>query len=308
MLDENELTGSDPYIQRISDILEKCKPYTCSDFNSETEAFTSDLGGMIFQNVDGNRTNFDSFSMELERLNFKFQIIGLAETNIGVEDSSVYQLDGYKPFYQDKHASKSKGTGVALYISNKLNAVVKEELSWVTKNLETLFVTIQHKEPLHVCVLYRPPSGDSSEAITEFKRIIEMCPKKNVYFLGDFNINLHDEFSKIVHDFENTTLGLGLSPLISTYTHERPGCKKTCIDNILTNSIESAVLSGSISTFYSIFSTHHFLQISRLLRNISNSMITVAQMSRNLLKNLRMNCQLNHQRISQNFSVFLMTS
>ena len=129
MLDENELTGSDPYIQRISDILEKCKPYTCSDFNSETEAFTSDLGGMIFQNVDGNGTNFDAFSMELERLNFRFQIIALAETNVGVEDSSVYQLDGYKPFYQDKQASKSKGTGVALYISNKLNAAVKEELS-----------------------------------------------------------------------------------------------------------------------------------------------------------------------------------
>jgi hypothetical protein len=122
MLDENELNGTDPYIQSISDILDKCKPYTCRDFNLETESFMSNLGGMIFQNIDGNKTNFDAFSMELERLNFKFQIIGLAETNVEVEDSSVYQLNGYRSFYQEKHVCKSKGTGVALYITNKLNA------------------------------------------------------------------------------------------------------------------------------------------------------------------------------------------
>ena len=38
----------------------------------------------IFQNIDGNKTNFDTFSLELERVAEKFQIIGLAETNITV--------------------------------------------------------------------------------------------------------------------------------------------------------------------------------------------------------------------------------
>ena len=70
-------------------------------------------------------------------------------------------------FYQDKHINKAKGSGVALYLKDELNGVVNEELSCVTKNLETLFITIQHDEPLHVGVLYRPPSGNASEALIE---------------------------------------------------------------------------------------------------------------------------------------------
>ena len=200
---------------------------------------------MLFQNIDGNRTNFDAFSMELQRIALQFQIIGLAETNVGIDESSVYKLEGYNSHYQDKCNNKTKGTGVALYIKEELNAVVNDELSWVTKNLETLFVTIQHDEPVYVGVIYRPPSGNYTEALNELKKIVELCPKRNVYLLGDFNINLHDDNSTLAQDFENLTLGSGFSPLISTYTHEKPGCNQTCIDNILTNNIESSVYSGT---------------------------------------------------------------
>ena len=158
MLDDNERNGTDPYLQKMSSILENCKQYTIRDFNSVIEPYQKDGGGMIFQNIDGNRTNFDTFSVELERLSFKFQVIGLAETNVEQADSQIYQLDGYKHFYQDKHVNKAKGTGVALYVKESLNAVVEEELSWVSKNLETLFITIQHDEPVHVGVVYRVSS------------------------------------------------------------------------------------------------------------------------------------------------------
>ena len=207
----------------------------------------------IFQNIDGNKTNFDAFSLELERIAEKFQIIGLAETNVSADESSVYQLEGYNSFYQSKHINKTKGTGVAIYAKESLNAVVNNELSWVTKNLETLFITVQHDEPLHIGVLYRPPSGDSTEALNELSKIAELCPKKNVYILGDFNINVHDQSSKIVDDFENIIFGLGLVPLISISTHHKPGCKETCIDNILTNSTDDVTHSGTISTSIS----HH---------------------------------------------------
>ena len=208
---------------------------------------------MIFQNIDGNRTNFDAFSLDIERIAFRFQIIGLAETNIGADESPVYKLEGYNAYYQEKHVNKAKGTGVALYVEDSLNAVVNDDLSWVTKNLETLFVTIQHDEPLHVCIVYRPPGGDSTEALLELEKIIELCPKKSVNFLGDFNINLHDLKSKLVSNFETVISGLGLVPVISTYTHEKPGCKESCIDNILTNDIENTVCSGTIDTSVS----HH---------------------------------------------------
>ena len=248
-----EADDYDPCIQKMSDILETCTNYTLRDFNTHVTPHMQSHFSTFFQNIDGNKTNFDALSLELERVAKKFQIIGLAETNVSAEESSVYQLEGYNSFYQSKQINKLKGTGVALYVSESLNAVVNNDISWVTKNLETLFVTIQHNEPLHIGVLYRPPSGDSTEALNELRKIIEMCPKKNVYILGDFNINMHDKSSKLVDDFENIIFGLGLSPLISISTHHKPGSNKTCIDNILTNSCDNVSHSGTISTCIS----HH---------------------------------------------------
>ena len=186
----------DPCIQKISDTLETCTAYALKDLNTHITPHMQNNFSAIFQNIDGNKTNFDAFSLELERVSEKFQIVGLAETNVDVLESTVYQLEGYNCFYQNKHVSKIKGSGVALYVKENLNAVASDELSWVTKNLETLFITVQHDEPLHIGVLYRPPSGDSTEALNELRKIIEMCPKKNVYILGDFNINMHDNSSK----------------------------------------------------------------------------------------------------------------
>ena len=253
MIDCSREDDIDPYLQKISDILEQCRSFSIKDFNTGMQPYVNNNCSMIFQNIDGNRTNFDAFSMDLERISLKFQIIGIAETNIGIDESTVYKLEGYNSYYQEKHVNKNKGTGVALYIEESLNAVVNDNLSWVTKNLETLFVTIQHDQPLHVCAVYRPPSGDSSEALAELQKILQLCPKKNVHFLGDFNINLHDEKSKQVTDFELVASSLGLVPVISTCTHEKPGCKESCIDNILTNDIENTVCSGTIDTFIS----HH---------------------------------------------------
>ena len=244
----------DPCIQKISDTLETCTAYTLKDLNTHISPHMQNNFSAIFQNIDGNKTNFDAFILELERVSEKFQIVGLAETNVDVLESTVYQLEGYNCFYQNKHVSKIKGSGVALYVKENLNAVVSDELSWVTKNLETLFITVQHDEPLHIGVLYRPPSGDSTEALNELRKIIEMCPKNNVYILGDFNINMHDNSSSLVDDFENIIFGLGLAPLISISTHEKPGCKQTCIDNIITNDIESLLYSGTLNT---CISHHH---------------------------------------------------
>ena len=250
---DSEIEDVDPCIQKLSDVLETCTNYSLKDFNTLITTRMQNNLSTIFQNIDGNKTNFDAFSLELERMSEKFQIIGLAETNISVLESNFYQLEGYNSFYQDKHVNKAKGSGVALYVKENLNAVVNHSLSWVTKNLETLFITVQNDEPLHVGVLYRPPSGDSTEALNELRKIIEMCPKKNVYILGDFNVNLHDKNSKLADDFENLVFGLGLVPLISINTHHKPGCNKTCIDNILTNDLENVVCSGTLTTCIS----HH---------------------------------------------------
>ena len=80
-------------LQKMSDVLENCRSYAIKDFNTQIKPCFASNSSMIFQNIDGNKTNFDAFSMELDQIAEKFKIIGLAETNIGIEESTVYHLE-----------------------------------------------------------------------------------------------------------------------------------------------------------------------------------------------------------------------
>ena len=72
-------------------------------------------------------------------------------------------------------------------------------------------------------------------------------PKKSVHIMGDLNIDLHKVNSREAHLLEDATIALGLNPVISTlYTHEKPGCRRTCIYNIFTNDPENTVLSATL--------------------------------------------------------------
>ena len=65
--------------------------------------------------------------------------------------------------------AKKKGSGVALYIHNSLNATIDDKLSQVTENLETLFVTISGDNPTTIGTLYRPPNGNLEKALDVYQ-------------------------------------------------------------------------------------------------------------------------------------------
>ena len=65
--------------------------------------------------------------------------------------------------------------------------------------------------------------------------------------MGDFNINLHNPSQHGLKDYEQILLDSNFSPLISTTTHEIPGRKKSCIDNIYTNDHQNVIISGTLS-------------------------------------------------------------
>ena len=143
---------------------------------------------------------------------------------------------------------------VAFYIHNSLNAVDKPELSQCTNNLETYFVTLSSSSnrPTTVGVLYRPPSGNIDDALEELKSILDNAPK-NMLVAGDFNIDLHNKNTSTIEKLENVLFSRVFYPTISTVTHEKPGCKPSCLDNIITNDIESVISSRPIPNTI----THH---------------------------------------------------
>ncbi|MCP4456444.1 MAG: hypothetical protein GY816_00205, partial [Cytophagales bacterium] len=142
-----------------------------------------------------------------------------------------------------------KGTGVALYVHTSINATIIKNISQCSENLESLFIQLQVGSASYtVGVIYNPPSGDDSKFSIELGSILAKCPTKNLQIMGDFNFDLHKLEGVNSQAFEELILQQGIYPLISVCTHAKPGCRETCIDNILTNSPSDVVITGAIES------------------------------------------------------------
>ena len=65
-----------------------------------------------------------------------------------------------------------------------------------------------------------------------------------VHILGD--IDLLSERHCETSEFENIIFSAGYITQICTHTHHRDNCRKTCIDNLITNNPKQAIVSGTI--------------------------------------------------------------
>jgi len=203
---------------------------------------------VFFNNIDGNQSNFNSLSIDLDRHDCKFSAITLCETNCDSPSKDLYHLQGYESIYQSKITGKSKGSGLAIYIKNNFMFVDIPKLSRSTPDIEALFVEIANPgNPITLGVVYRPPSGNADNFINEFHRLLSALPKKNAFVTGDFNLNLHSASNSHVRNFENCFITNGFAPAISVWTHQQPHCSRTCIDNILSNSFDNITCSYTIN-------------------------------------------------------------
>ncbi|KAL5258808.1 hypothetical protein ACHWQZ_G009312 [Mnemiopsis leidyi] len=269
--DNDENVEADETLLKVNQIHENCNSFSANEFNRTYCNQTNDFSSILFQNIDGNKSNFDSLALELKRYNHKFSIIAIAETNTSPEQSSLYQLTGYNSFYQNTIPNKSKGTGVALYICDTLSATVDGSLSTTTENLEALVVSISGSEAqVTVGVVYRPPSGDMDSALSELSDLLDELPGCS-HLVGDFNIDLHDKNNNVVARYEDILFSKGFFPLVSLATHIKPGCKPSCIDNIVSNDVDSIIATGTLKDHI----THHspiFQIFNRKLESTRNNL------------------------------------
>ena len=252
---DNEPPEVTQHLETMSEVLEKCHCYTRHEFSEMLDnnlvADKSGIFSSLFFNIDGNRTNFDSFAAELHTLKYEFSVIGLAETNVNENQANLYKLSpNYRSTYQSAVEDKSKGSGLAIYVRDEFNFKNDDELSTCGGDLEALFITITNlSKPISVGVVYRPPSGNVENFLGQFEDILEKLPE-NSYLIGDFNIDLHDMLPKSHQKFENAFMTNSFGPLISGATHFRQNCRSTSIDNIFTNSNPSDILvSGQLEPF-----------------------------------------------------------
>ncbi|NRB82089.1 MAG: hypothetical protein HRU38_26130 [Saccharospirillaceae bacterium] len=240
---------NDDDIIKISSVLEACNYYDKAEigkvFSTNANKNPKEPFSVIFNNIDGNSTNFDRFSNEIANLSITPSIIAIAETNIDECHKNLYQLNGYESVYLSKEQGKNKGSGIGLYIKNNINFNVLDSLSVSSQNLQAMFIETTNTDvPQTIGIVYRLQNGSINDFYLELDKILSQLPNNNVIITGDFNINIHQPCT----EFENTLFSYGFVPSISIATHEKPGCSASCIDNILTNSYNTIQLSGVISS------------------------------------------------------------
>ena len=177
------------------DLQEACRVLdNCMNINVSTliSKMSQDYNlNFYFYNLDGNKSNFDTFAGELHRFGDKFSFIGLAETNVDSEHKDLYKLNNYNNFYTDRLPNKSSGTGIALYVHDSFSVKVLHDACTTHPHIETIFAQVKKgNTTLNVGVLYRPPNSVFKDFIGELERVIKLLPKNLTFLMGDFNIDL----------------------------------------------------------------------------------------------------------------------
>ena len=126
-------------------------------------------------------------------------------------------LDGYT--IHSQHSSSSAG-GVALYLRNNLDYIVREDLNALENEFETIWVEIKNRKGQNVlcCCAYRHPNTEVEKFNNYIDKVMQKMSKENklnFFCMGDFNVNLlnYDLRSHTI-DFINTMISHYLLPHI----------------------------------------------------------------------------------------------
>lgn len=172
-------------------------------------------------------------------------MIGLCETRLNNNISSLYKLNHYNGFYQNKSTASG---GLVIYVHESFQATVRSIMSLQLSHIESLFLVVTGPEKFSVILTYRPPNSDLSDFNSTMENILESITHTNIpcYIMGNTNINLLNRNSKMF-DFTHLLYSYLFFPTITKPTRINR-TSASIIDHIWTNNMKNYVGSGIIYT------------------------------------------------------------
>ena len=215
-------------------------------------------------NIRSMPKNLNNFEQYLQCHSHNFKIIGFSETWLSEINSQNYTLSGYN--IENNFRINKSGGGVSVCVRHDIEYRLRNDLSLLNSNLESIFIEIPKSEfnsikTIIVGILYRPPNTAIEEFNDSLNDILKQVITKNytIYLLGDFNINLlnidsHSHSS----DFLDLMYSYGFMPLINKPTRVTSQ-SATIIDHIYCNDVHNShllngILVTDITDHYPIFS------------------------------------------------------
>ena len=214
--------------------------------------------------------NIQSLPAKLEKLNnlitnldnnkLSIDFILLCETFLNSTNHNLQHISGYN-FVSKHRKSKARG-GVGIYIKDKYNFKVREDLSiFIEGEFESIFVEVElGAEKALIGEIYRIPNSNISNSMVQYEYLIdEIANYKNPVIIGtDQNLDLlHIDHHTVTQQYLNLFLSNRLIPTIhkpTRITHS----SATLIDNLYVNmtncnSIASGIILTDISDHLPIF-------------------------------------------------------
>ena len=146
-------------------------------------------------NIRSLSKHHDTLHTQLSMINIPFDVIGISETKEQVDNEFITNVEvrGYSMYSQP---SKSSCGGCAIYVNSQLDQEVRNNLSVLEEECETIWVEISNKKDKNLlcCCLHRHPSSDITKFIDYMTSILQKVQKKNriLFIMGDFSINQYN--------------------------------------------------------------------------------------------------------------------
>ena len=239
-----------------SEIANKCKYVDIEDIQHSLCPNTFSHKVMHY-NIRSLNENFDKLKFLMEDLDnsqLDLDFLLLCETFLNDKNSNLYNLPGYT--VAEKHRVNAKGGGVAIFVKNKFQYKIREDLSIFDEGLfESVFIeaSINNKNVV-IGEIYRPPNSNINQFIERYSNLImKITDEKKEFIIGsDHNLDLIKyENNMAIQECLDQNHSNGILPVIdkpTRITHK----SATLIDNLFTN-IKTPHQSGII---YSYISDH----------------------------------------------------
>ena len=217
---------------------------------SSTDTNHTDLS-FLHMNIRSLSCHFDELQTLLVNLKVPFDVVAVSETwdsfkrplKVNVE------IPGYT-FFSTR--SQSQNGGVGLYIKSSLAPIPRSDLASDSDDFETVWTEVENPKDKNIliCCAYRHPNSDP-ETFNEYIQNILANPtitNKNVFILGDFNLNLLNYDSHTpTKNFVSLFLSQHFLPFVVHPTRVSDH-SSTIIDNIFSNICNLETKSGNILT------------------------------------------------------------
>ena len=164
----------------------KCNYYFSEDFSMSLNR--RQVCNLLSFNISSVPRHFETFQDQcLDTISMQYDVIGLCETRLNDNIASLYNLNQFNGFYQNK---STVAGGVAIFLRNVLQGKCVNGISLKLPHIEALFIEVTGVSNFIVGMIYRPPNENVNDFLKDMENIFEFLSTRSLptYIMGDFNI------------------------------------------------------------------------------------------------------------------------